>query len=73
MREQKVIIEAYKSGYSTGQVVEENGTMTVGELVEYLGAFEPETRIYLSFDNGSTYGGITDYNFRDEYDDDDTE
>lgn len=61
--ETNLIINAVNEGYSTTQV---NSTMTVGELMDYLSQFEEGTKVYLSFDNGYTYGGIKDDNFSDE-------
>ena len=45
--------------------------MTVGELVEYLGNFDENTPIYLSFDNGYTYGGFTEERFEENYGEED--
>lgn len=49
-------IEARREGYSFDQV---GRTMTVGELIEVLQNYDEDTPIYLSHDNGYTYGGIT--------------
>ena len=49
-----VFIEAARSGYHPSQC----STMTVGELVAFLDEFDPEAPIYISNDNGYTYGGI---------------
>lgn len=57
-------IEAKREGYSFDQV---RRTMTVGELIEYLQIFEEDTPIYLSHDNGYTYGGITQGRFDIDY------
>lgn len=53
----KIIIEARNTGYSTDQV---RKTVTVGELKDMLEYFDDDCKIYLSFDNGYTYGGITE-------------
>ena len=58
-----LIIEAHRTGYSIDQVVK---TMTVGQLK---GLFEDydlddDTPIYLSHDNGYTYGGINMNDFK---------
>lgn len=50
-----VIIEATREGYSTEQV---RNTMTVKELIDMLSEFDEEAKVYLSHDNGYTYGGI---------------
>ena len=61
--EQHVIkIEAKREGYSINQV---SNTMTVGELIDYLEQFDENDKVYLSHDNGYTYGGIN-YNDIDE-------
>lgn len=61
--EQRVIkIEAKREGYSINQV---SNTMTVGELIAYLEQFDENDKVYLSHDNGYTYGGIH-YNDIDE-------
>lgn len=52
---QKVLIETNRTGYSTDQV---DRTITVGELIEMLSEFDEDAKIYLSNDNGYTYGGI---------------
>ena len=55
-------LEPQKTGYSVSQVRE---TMTVGELKSLLEYYDDELPIYLSFDNGYTYGGITEYEFNE--------
>jgi hypothetical protein len=42
--------------------------MTVGELIAFLEDFDEDTPIYLSFDNGYTYGGVTEQRFEENYD-----
>lgn len=60
-----VILEVERSWYAVSQ--SEGRTMTVGELIAYLSDhFEPEQKIYLSNDNGYTYGAITEDAFREE-------
>jgi hypothetical protein len=39
--------------------------MTVGELIEYLEQFDEDTKVYLSNDNGYTYGSITESSFEE--------
>lgn len=53
-----VFIDAVNSGYSVEQV---ETTMTVADLVELLSCYEPESSVFLRFDNGYTYGGIAPY------------
>ena len=54
--EAQVIIKASRSGYSVGQI---ENTLTVQELIEILSACDPDSKVYLSHDNGYTYGGIS--------------
>lgn len=51
----KLIINTMREGYGLDQI---KNTMTVAELKALLDDYEDETPIYLSFDNGYTYGGI---------------
>lgn len=50
-----VIIEATIDVYSTEQV---RNTMTVKELIDILSEYDDDAKVYLSHDNGYTYGGI---------------
>lgn len=52
----EIIIEAVREGYGTDQVRE---TMTAGELIAWLEQYDEDTPVFLSHDNGYTYGGIT--------------
>ena len=45
-------------------------TMTAGELINFLAQYDEDTPIYLSFDNGYTYGGITEERFEEDYGED---
>ena len=45
-------------------------TMTVGELIVFLEDYDEDTPLYLSFDNGYTYGGITEGRFEENYGED---
>lgn len=49
-----VILKARREGYAPKQCE----TMTIGELIDYLENFDKSEPIYLSHDNGYTYGGI---------------
>ena len=49
-----VILKAIREGYTPRQCE----TMTIGELIDYLENFDKSESIYLSHDNGYTYGGI---------------
>lgn len=48
-------INAMRTGYSPEQI---SRTMTVGKLKSFLEDFDDDLPIYLSHDNGYTYGGI---------------
>lgn len=52
---EKLIYSTFRAGYGIDQIKK---TMTVGELMDFLSNYDEETPIYLSFDNGYTYGGI---------------
>lgn len=44
-------------------------TMTVGELIARLQDYDPDTPVYLGFDNGYTYGGLNERGFEELWDD----
>ena len=64
-----LLINAKRNGYAPDQC---GKTMTIGELVHYLEDFDPDEKIYLSHDNGYTYGSISQWDFeeREEMDED---
>lgn len=62
----KLIINANRNGYSPDQCGQ---TMTVAELIAYLEQFDEEAQVFLSHDNGYTYGSITERDFIDECED----
>ncbi len=64
----KVFIEGRRNGYSPDQC---GNTMTVGELIAFLGYLDEDAEVYLKNDNGYTYGSITMRSFEEEYEDDD--
>ncbi len=56
-----VIFNNMREGYAPDQI---DRTMTVGELIEFLtNNYDEETPIYVSNDNGYTYGGVTERQF----------
>ena len=57
-------ISARREGYAVDQV---SGTMTVGELIRLLGGYDEDMEVYISNDNGYTYGGITEGRVDVEY------
>lgn len=63
----KLIYQTFREGYGIDQI---RRTMTVGELIDFLGNYDEDTPIYLSFDNGYTYGGITENRFDDNCEED---
>ena len=63
----KLLFQTFREGYAVDQI---RKTMTVGELIEFLGNYDEDTPIYLSFDNGYTYGGITENHFEEDYGED---
>lgn len=66
----KLLIQTFREGYGIDQI---RKTMTVGELIDFLSNYDEDTPVYLSFDNGYTYGGITESRFEDDYEEDSDE
>ena len=60
----KLIINTSKDAYSVRDIYD---TMTVGDLKAFLEDLEDDTPIYLSFDNGYTYGAIKENTMEVEY------
>lgn len=63
---EKLIYSTFREGYGIDQI---SRTMTVGDLISFLEDYDEDTPIYLSFDNGYTYGGIIEARFEENYDD----
>lgn len=57
----------FREGYGIDQIKK---TMTVGELIDFLSEYDEDTPVYLSFDNGYTYGGISENRFEADYEED---
>lgn len=53
-------INGNRNGYSPEQC---GRTMTVGELIEFLSEYDENRPVYLSNDNGYTYGSIGELDF----------
>lgn len=53
----KLIITTFRECYTPEDV---RRTMTVGELISFLEDYDEDEDVILSFDNGYTYGGITE-------------
>lgn len=62
-----LIFEAENSGYNPGQV---KNALTVKELKECLDKYDDNTKVYLSFDDGYTYGRLPKPHLEDWPDDD---
>ena len=63
-----LIYSTFREGYGIDQI---HRTMTVGELMAFLENYDENTPVYLSFDNGYTYGGITEERFEEDYEEED--
>ena len=63
-------IDGRREGYAPDQI---SGTMTVGELINFLSDYDEDTPIMINNDNGYTYGSISWSSFRDEEMEDDEE
>lgn len=55
MEKRTVIIRADREAYSLADVYK---TLTVGELISVLQMYDDDLPVYLSHDNGYTYGGL---------------
>lgn len=63
-----LIINTRREGYSTSQV---NGTMTIGDLISYLEQFDSSEKVFLSFDNGYTFGGLSCFDIEEQEEEED--
>ena len=66
-----IIIEAKREGYTIEQAENEREAITVGELIQMLEDFDEDTKVYISNDNGYTYGSVTEYRIREDWVDED--
>lgn len=66
----KLVYNTFREAYGLEDV---RRTMTVGELVAHLQEYDPDTPVCLSFDDGYTYGGITESRFEENFDDESDE
>lgn len=73
MSKQVLIIEAKREGYSIEQAENEREAITVGELMQMLEDFDEDAKVYISNDNGYTYGSVTEYRIREDWVDEDDE
>ena len=58
-----ILINGINDYYSRSEAAE--ASMSVGELRDYLSRWGDDKKIVLSFDNGYTYGAITENSFKD--------
>lgn len=70
MEKEYITIEAKREGYSVDQV---GYTLTVGDLINYLNQWDEDTPIYISNDNGYTFGAITTSRIDSDYLEEDEE
>lgn len=70
MEKQLLFLDARREGYSIDKI---HSTMTVGELISFLQDFDEDLPIYLSHDNGYTYGGIREGSFHESENEDEDE
>ena len=54
----RLFIKGQRSGYTPEQC---GATITVGELIGYLNMYDAETEVYISNDNGYTFGEINEW------------
>ena len=66
-----IIIEAKREGYTIEQAENEREAITVGALMQMLEDFDEDTKVYISNDNGYTYGSVTEYRIREDWVDED--
>lgn len=66
----KLVYNTFREAYGLDDV---RRTMTVGELIAHLQDYDPDTPVYLGFDNGYTYGGLNEHSFEELWDDESDE
>jgi len=66
MTTKPVFINANNNGYEPSQC---GRTLTVGELIELLTDYDEDRPVYLRFDNGYTYGSLTEDDVIEEEED----
>ena len=71
MNKEVLIIESKREGYTIEQAENEREAITVGELMRLLEDFDEDTKVYISNDNGYTYGSVTEYRIREDWVDED--
>jgi hypothetical protein len=63
MENLKLIITAHRNGYSPKQC---GKTLTVSELIEVLQNYDEDLPVYLSHDNGYTFGSISENDLNED-------
>ena len=63
----KLYLEGRRNGYAPDQC---GRTMTVAELIEFLGQFDEDAEVFLRNDGGYTYGNIVESSFEEDYNED---
>lgn len=67
MTQMVLTIDGRRDAYSVEQIMEHyTPTMTVGQLIDYLGQYDDDTPVMINNDNGYTYGYINESSFREE-------
>ena len=66
----RVFIEAKRNGYSPEQC---GPTLTVSELINLLSDMDEDAKVYLSNDNGYTYGSLNQWSFTEDSEDEENE
>lgn len=60
-----IVVEVSREGYGLGQI---RGAYTVKELIEQLEQYDEDSLVFVSHDNGYTYGSIN-FNMADYWED----
>ena len=60
----KLFIEGRRNGYAPDQC---GRTMTVGDLIDWLGQFDEDAEVFLINDGGYTYGSIDEHSFEEDF------
>ena len=66
MENLKLTITAHRNGYTPKQC---GKTLTVGELIEALQNYDEDLPVYLSHDNGYTFGSISENDLNEDDED----
>lgn len=61
-----IYLDTHRSGYGIDQI---DNTLTVEELMDILSEFDPNAKVYFRNDGGYTYGGISESDFEEDWED----